>query len=273
MARLCSNCGYAYNPDNASYCDMCNRALQTTTLAVPPASSVSVSSGAVTPPALPGRIPGQSGGPTGIAGSTTGNPPAPLETQATREASNALIGRITHLERYDERPPGDIYRTLSRLMIGILIAIPYAFFFIALGILSFFFGLLGFRSLSQLFNPIIWTSSIFRIMEVLMLRNLRGSDTLPVYRGTIEDSTGTEQHFMMNGPLVGGNLIVGSRVSMAGNWHNGTLHAVQGEDISARTTIMTSNRNPWRVIFLALLGVYGTLGIYALWYYMRAVPV
>ena len=252
MSIYCKDCNYAYNPDNVTKCIVCGNAL------VPVVSTV-VSSQSITVPNVAVNRPtshGQSSGSTVITGNTQGLP-------GVQGAPNVLIGRITHLERNDERTPVNIYRSLSRLMIGILIAIPYAIFFVALGVISLFFGILGIHSLSQLFNPIIWTSSIFRVMEVFLLRNIRGSDTLPVYRGTIEDASGIEQHFMIRGPLIGGNLIVGSRVRMTGKWQNGTLYALYGEDTSSQTAIRTSYSDPWKIIFFVLLTLYVALGLCA----------
>ena len=113
-----------------------------------------------------------------------------------------------------------LYGILARIMIGFLVFIPYATLFILSGILSFLFAVIGFASLSQLFNPIIWTTSLFELLEVMVLRHLRGTIPLPIYRGMVEDNLGREYAFMLKGPLNLGNLVLGHHVGL---WENGVV--------------------------------------------------
>lgn len=74
-------------------------------------------------------------------------------------------GQISHLERHDEQPPTDCYRVISRILIGLVLFVPYAILFAVSGIISFAFAFLGFSSLTQSFNPIIRTTSILELKE------------------------------------------------------------------------------------------------------------
>ena len=125
--------------------------------------------------------------------------------------------------------------------------------FIVTGVISFSFAFVGFSSLTQLFNPFIWTTSFFEFLEVLALRRIRGTDTIPVYRGTIEDGLGREQDFMLRGSLRLGNLVIGHQVRLNGQWRSGTLLVQGGENLTTTSTISINYQNPWKRIFGAVL--------------------
>lgn len=175
-----------------------------------------------------------------------------------------LEGQISHLERHDERPPTDCYRVVSRILIGLLLFVPYCVLFAVSGIISFVFAFLGFSSLTQLFNPIIWTTSIFELLEVIALGRIRKTDTVPVYRGMIEDSSGSEYAFIMRGSLNSGNLVVGHHVRLSGKRQRGTLIVRTGTDLTANGMILSSYHNPWKIVLVIVLCLYAVLalGIY-----------
>ena len=172
-----------------------------------------------------------------------------------------LEGRISHLERHDERPPTDFYRVVSRILIGLFLFVPYGVLFAISGIISFAFAFLGFLSLAQLFNPIILTTSMLELLEVIALGRIRKTDTVPVYRGIIEDSSGREYAFIMRGPLKSGNLVVGHHVRLSGERRRGTLIVRTGTDLTANGMILSSYRNPWKIVFFVVLCIYVLLGI------------
>lgn len=255
MAKTCNNCGYAYNSDDADRCAICNARIQ-------PANNINLpqaagfleqdSDTASPPPSQPSSIPG--GGPDNLA--------SPASSASSQESTqNILDGRISHLERYDEAVPNDFYRVMSRILIGLLILIPYIALFVVSGIISFAFGFLGFSSLSQMFNPIIWSTTVFELLEVLALRRIRGTDTVPIYRGMIKDNNSRQYVFMMRGPLNSGNLVVGHHVALTGAWRNGTFIVRHGNDLTINAMISSSYRNPWRIVFFIVLFLYVGLGL------------
>ena len=184
-----------------------------------------------------------------------------LQRQSPQLNQNTLDGRISHVERQDERPRTDVYKVMASILIGILVLIPYVMLFLISGMLSFVFAFIGFSSLSQLFNPIIWTTSSFELLEVLVLRRISRSDSLPVYRGMVEDNNGREYAFMLRGPLDLGNLVMGHHVRLLGEWRQGTFIARQGSDLTTETAIVSGYRNPWRIIFFVVLGLEVMLGL------------
>lgn len=172
-----------------------------------------------------------------------------------------LEGRISHLECHDERPPIDFYRMVSRILIGLVLFVPYGVLFAVSGIISFAFAFLDFSSLSQLFNPIIWTTSILELLEVIVLGHIRKTDTLPVYRGMIEVSSGREYAFIMRGPLNLGNLVAGHHVRFAGKDRRGTFIVRTETDLTANAMILSSYRNPWKIALVVVLCLYGVLAL------------
>lgn len=172
-----------------------------------------------------------------------------------------LEGQISHLERHDERPPTDFYRVVSRILIGLVLFVPYCVLFTVSGIISFVFAFLGFSSLTQLFNPIIWTTSIFELLEVIALGRIRETDTMPVYRGMIEDSSSREYAFIMRGPLNLGNLVVGHHVRFTGKDQRGTFIVQTGTDLTANGMILSSYHNPWKIVLVIVFCFYGVLAI------------
>ena len=147
------------------------------------------------------------------------------------------------------------YKVVAGILIGLPVIIPFGALFIASGILSFSFAFLGFSSLSQLFNPIIWMTSSFELLEVMVLRRMNRVNTFPVYRGMVEDKSGEEHHFMFRGPLSLGNLVVGHHVRLSGDQREGTLVVRQGHDTTTGTAISSAYRNPWKAIFFGILGL------------------
>jgi hypothetical protein len=177
-----------------------------------------------------------------------------------------LQGRLSHLERYDERPPRNVYRLIAHILIWVLVGIPYAALFLASGVLSLAFAITGFAALSHIFNPFNWTATVLELMEVLVLRRLRGSDNIPVYRGMVEDALGRESPFIFLGPLLLGNLVVGHHLRLQGTRRNGTFLVRGGTDLTTSSAISSSYRDPWRVICLILLTIYMGLALLPLFY-------
>lgn len=258
VAITCNNCGYAYNSDDADRCAICDAPIQpANNINLPQAAGFLDQDGdtASPPPTQPSSISG--GGPDNLAS------PA-FSASNQKSAQNILDGRISHLERYDETVPNDFYRVMSRILIGLLILAPYVVLFVVSGIISFAFGFLGFSSLSQMFNPIIWSTTVFELLEVLALRRIRGTDTVPIYRGMVEDNNGREYAFIMRGSLNSGNLVVGHHVRLSGKRQRGTLIVRTGTDLTANGMILSSYHNPWKIVLVIVLCLYGVLalGIY-----------
>lgn len=255
VAIICNNCGYAYNSDDADRCAICDAPIQpANNINLPRAAGFLDQNGdtASPPPSQPSSIP--DGGPDNLA--------SPASSASNQEsAQNILDGRISHLERYDETVPNDFYRVMSRILIGLLILAPYVALFVVSGIISFAFGFLGFSSLSQMFNPIIWSTTVFELLEVLALRRIRGTDTVPIYRGMVENNNSREYAFMLRGPLDLGNLVMGHHVRLLGEWKQGTFIARQGSDLTTETAIVSGYRNPWRIIFFVVLCLEVMLGL------------
>ena len=250
MAITCNNCGYAYNNDDAERCSICNSVLgmsgeivsmQDSGLIEQPVSEIDN----LRPDA-----------------EIISEPAAVIEDRDSRHFGRDILeGRISHLERYDEKPPLDAFNIASKIMIGILIAVPFIFLFVCSGIISLVFAVTGFHALSQLFNPIIWTTAIAELLEILVLRRIRGTDTVPVYRGMIEDANSREHAFWFRGPVKSGNLIVSHNVRLSGKWQGGTFLVQHGADLDSNSDILSRYRNPWKYIFFILLAIYLALGI------------
>ena len=215
MAISCNNCGYAYNPDDANQCEICGAPIQRSEdrhdvqgeMAL---ANHSPATGYISHPSV--SRPHPSGQPR--PAEPTGVPPAG-QSPSIPSSENTIYGKISHIERHDERPRTDVYRVLARILISILVFIPYAVFFVVFGLLSFAFAFLGFSGLSQLLNPLIWTTSLFEFLEVIVLRRIHRTDVFPVYRGLIEDQTGRENTFVFRGPLALGNLVEGHKAIFA----------------------------------------------------------
>ena len=174
---------------------------------------------------------------------------------------NILRGRVSHLDLRDERPPVNIYRTLSWVLITIMVIIPFGTFFILSGLVSLAFAIIGFQTLSQLFNPITWTHTLTEMVEVVVLRRFRSDDRIPIFRGMVEDRNNQEYSFLLYGPLQSGNLFVGQLIEFNGQWQNGSFFVQNGNDLNTNAAITSSYRNPWRAIFFSLLGFTAILGV------------
>jgi len=165
------------------------------------------------------------------------------------------------VERFDEKPPVNIFAVLSRILLFILFFVPLLGLFILSGVLSFVFAFIGFQSLSQLFNPFVWSTSFYEFIELFILRRIRGTDTEPFYRGVLEDTQSRESTFLFRGPLKTGNLVPGHNVALRGHWCGGTFEVREGTDRTTNSAITSNYRNPWRAVFSCLIVLYGILGI------------
>ena len=262
MAITCNNCGYAYNGDDAERCTICAAQIRPANddINLPQHIELIEQNGDTAPPP-PSQL-------TSINHSRQGDREStPSSAPRFQSNQNTLAGRISHVERHDERLRADVYKVMASILIGILVLIPYGTLFLISGMLSFVFAFLGFSSLSQLFNPIIWTTSSFELLEVLVLRRISRIDSFPIYRGMVEDNNGREYAFMLRGPLDLGNLVMGHHVRLLGEWRQGTFIARQGSDLTTETAIISGYRNPWRIIFFIVLclEVMLGLGIFLYW--------
>ena len=259
MTIECDNCGYAYNDDDADRCGMCNSDLhnrnnsavndnprinQQQTIEM---VELRPDSGITNFEPAPRR---------------SSSPPDEPETVRQNDRRRYLEGRITHIERHDEKPAPNFFSVVSKILIGILIIVPYLAIFMVSAILSLSFAILGYPSISQLFNPIIWTTTIMELMEVIVLRRMKGTDTVPIFRGMVEDHNSQEYAFWFRGPIRSGNLVVGHNVRLRGRWGRGTFMTQNGNDLTSNSEILSSYRNLWPYIFIALVIIYILLGLH-----------
>jgi hypothetical protein len=168
------------------------------------------------------------------------------------QGRNILQGRISHIEQRDERPPTNIFRIFSWILIWLYILVPFCVLFVGSWIISLSFAIIGFQTLSQFFNPLIWTLALAELLEVVVLRRLRSDDKIPVMRGMIVDSENQEHFFIMYGPLQRGHIIEGQNIRLTGRWDRGSFIAREGLDLTTRAEIRTSYRNRWQGIFYFL---------------------
>lgn len=262
MAKTCENCGYAYNDNDAENCAICNSPLrtQTDTLAGVSADRLyNFDTEDLREPQFVNNA--QLNSRMQINREQQTSPPPSQVSQIPLENNGVLEGRITHVDIRDERPLRDIFRFLSKMMIGILFLIPFLCLFLITSCLSLSFAILGFRDLSQFFNPLIWSTSIFELLEVIVLRRLHGTDTIPIYRGMIEDNNSQEAAFFFRGPIRMGNFITGHNVRLSGHSARGTFFVSNGLDLTSNSEIVSDYRNPWRVIFFIMITVYIFIGI------------
>ena len=239
MAITCTKCGYTYNSDSAIHCSICNEFLQ---------SGTNIRSASISAGIQRNRQ------------KVFSAPPAQVLKNQPSSVS-LLEGRISHIERNDEIPQRDIFRILAKLLIGILFLIPYMGLFITTACFSFVFAIIGFRSLSQLFNPFIWSTSIFELLEIIVLRRIKGTDTVPIYRGMVEDTNSQEYSFIFRGPMRAGNLVAGHNVRLFGQRERGTFVTQNGMDMTSNSEIISDYRNPWRLIFYFILALYIIIGL------------
>ena len=232
MAQTCTNCGYFEDSDTVTSCAMCGRSFQQA------------------PPPAPSR-PSQP--------QTYQQPrPEAVPVQALHQDPGTLEGRIILIQRVEERPPRNLYRSFSKAIILLVLSPIYIGAFILSFSLFIAFAILRFSILAQLFNPITWTGTLLELFEVLVLRRHGIPDNLVVYRGMVRDSENRSYAFVMYGNLVTGNLIEGHRVSLRGDWRErrtdrGTFYVAEGHDMETGAPITTSYGNPWRVVFFILL--------------------
>ena len=260
VARSCSNCGYAGNEDLADRCAMCRAPLQARRHQgrTPIGGIAGESSGPV--PALERRGGADSSSERGYS-QRTPQPPSqgPISgTDMDGSSGNGTTrggtqGRISHVERFDELPPHNVYRTLACLILIIMFGIPILIISILLGLLSLSFAIIGFAALSRFFSPYAFISTIWRLIELLVLGGVGRTDTTPVYRGMVETEHGEERQFLFRGPFESGNLVVGHHVQLTGTWREGTLIVTQGYDNTVRSAITTRFRNRWKAFFFLLL--------------------
>ena len=262
MAWTCYVCHYSMNNDDETLCLMCNAPRpgafpasgSTASPRLPPARSepVPVSHIPADPPGEHDGIPpsGPDHGEREIERPDSGH-----ESEA-HAGRGILRGRVSHVEQRDERPPFNLYRTLTWVLIWILIGVPFAMLFAGAAIISFSFAVIGFRTLSQFFNPLTWTVAIAEIMEVVVLRRFRSDDRIPVFRGMVEDRESGEHSFMMLGPLHRGNIFVGQNVEFAGHWHQGSFIVREGADLTTGARITSAYRDPWRMAFFLVAGLF-----------------
>ncbi len=264
MAWTCNICHYSMNSDDAMRCIMCNAHRPGTIhdaddSAIPPARpDSSVSDPANPPPNFPDQSTQHTNSePSGaVHGSQEVENPGARPGTDTSADSTVLRGRVSHVEQRDERPPFNIYRTLTWVLVWILIGIPFILLFAGATIISFSFAVIGFRTLSQFFNPLTWTLAITEIMEVIVLRRFRSDDRIPVFRGMVEDRDSREHSFMMFGPLERGNIFVGQNIELSGQWHQGSFMVQNGLDLTTGARITSAYRNPWRVAFFVIAGLW-----------------
>lgn len=266
MAIICSQCGYAYNNDNTEHCSICNSSLHAQTNIhgnLSSNKSVYIHHGdelADSPIDCSTSI--NDDLQTNIQNNDyniqeTGS----LENQPAQNTEHTLEGRISHIERNDEIPQRNIFSILSKLLIGILIFIPFLGLFVMSAFLSLAFAIFGFRSLSQLFNPFVWATSIFELLEIIVLRRISGTGNVPIYRGMVEDLNSQEHSFIFRGPMRAGNLVAGHNVRLSGHRERGTFITRGGMDLTSNAQIISDYRNPWRVIFWFVLIIYIFIGI------------
>ena len=247
MAQTCTNCGYFENSDTVASCAMCGSSFQQ---APPPAPSRPTPPQDYQPP-HPEIVP--------VRAQTDLRPrPDVVPVRAPRQDPGILEGRIILIQRVEERPPRNLYRSFSKTIILFVLSPIYISAFILS--LSFFiaFAILRFSTIAQLFNPITWTGTFLELFEVLVLRRRGAPANLVVYRGMVRNDENRSYAFVMYGNLIAGNLIEGHRVRFSGDWRErrtdrGTFFVAEGHDLETGAQITTSHGNPWRAVFFILL--------------------
>ncbi|MBV5338771.1 MAG: hypothetical protein J0665_04320 [Deltaproteobacteria bacterium] len=172
-----------------------------------------------------------------------------------------LEGVVTLVQRTEEEPPPNWYRTLSKGIMMIFVLPIFVTFGLASFALSIAFAIIGFQALSSLFNPVSWMTAIFEFMEVFVLGRLQRSSQHTVYRGLVRDDSDRIYAFYLQGALRSGLLVDGHQVRLFGEWQRtnrrgederGTLLVSRGEDRTTGSSIL-SLRNGWRPVFFVLL--------------------
>ena len=173
-----------------------------------------------------------------------------------------LEGVVTLVQRTEEEPPHNWYRTLSKgIMTIFLLPVVLTFGFASLA-LSIGFAIIGFQALSSIFNPVSWLTALFEFMEVFVLGRLQRSSQHTVYRGLVRDAGDRVFAFYLHGVLRSGLLVDGHKVRLFGKWRRanrgeterGTLFVSRGEDLTTGSNL-TSCRNGWRPVFFVLLAI------------------
>jgi hypothetical protein len=191
-----------------------------------------------------------------------------VQPSPNHDRQKSLTGRIIHLERHDEKRATNLFKLLSGVLFALLLSIPYIAAFAVTGAMSIAFAIVGFSTLARILNPVAWTTAIFQILEVLVLRRIGQSNQLPVYRGMIEDYQGRSYAFKMTGPLKTGNLIQGHRVQLRGKWNRGTFTIKDGQDETTNSDITSTQIDHWKWIFFLMLIIDFT-AIITIWTYGR----
>jgi len=271
MVKTCNKCGFAYNDDNAIFCTVCNNNLNMEANPYNSGTTVDrtqINDSNTYAPASESTSYTETYPNERIASERLNTPPnnpqttpPPHGTNTIVNEGNTLEGRISHIERNDEIPPPNIYATLSKIILFFLFFIPYIAMFITTALLSISFAIVGFQSISHMFNPISWSTALFEFLEVLVLGRMRGNNTIPIYRGMIEDTQSLEYAFLFRGPIGSGNLIVGHHVRLTGNFDRGTFITQNGMDLTSHSEILSTHRNPWNVIFCFLMLILLGIGI------------
>lgn len=254
MSITCNICGYTLNPDDAIHCGICHRPLAGSVRPPENVMAEDLQTEVITS--------NRRARPTQTA-ATAGNP---QQTYAINP--NMLEGRLSYVERNDERPTKGVYQILSYLLLFFCFGLPYGVLFLLSGIFSFSLIILGFPNVAGVFNPVSWTHFISEMLEVVFLRRIGLNSMVPVYRGMVQLASGNDVHFQFFGPLRLGNLIQGHRIRFQGRMQGGNFVARSGTDLDTSAQISSGHRDPWPMIFAFLLVVSGgffTYGYLTLW--------
>lgn len=242
MAIKCTRCGYQYNSEKREHCYRCGSRLDP---------------GCIVESSDPERR-------------YPDEPYVPVEQdvqshlQDTTDdifSGTVLEGRMTHVERNEEKISADFFEIAGKIIIGFNVVITFFFLFFFLILVCIVTSAFGFRNLTYIFNPMHWIRWVFYLIESIFGRRPVNRDTVPVYRGLIEHRSGQDCSFMMRGPIIGSNLIVGHQFRFEGEWEDGVFLIRQGINLSTSAAVSSGYRNPWKPIFIFILILYAIIFI------------
>jgi len=171
-----------------------------------------------------------------------------------------LEGTIVEIHRNEEKIPNDFFKTMSYLILFIILSPLILALSIASFLIYFALDTLRLGILAQLFNPAKWFSGSLRIIEIIATGKHSRSGCLTVFRGKVKTNSNENRQFIMYGELVRGNLAEKRNVKLEGYWdkkafskETGTFYAKKGHDNTTDSSIASSYRNYWKFIFFILL--------------------
>jgi len=251
MTWKCQYCAYAFNEEVANdRCLMCGKPAGDQGPSSGPSGNDPISETEATAESFPsGDYPTEAENALPSRSPSIGLPLSISSSAAIAE------GRVSQIERHDEKPQADVYKFLTGLLIFILFFVPLFILSLVSLTMCIILAIFGFYTLAKIFNPKAWIPIVIEIVELFILRGIGRNAALPMYRGLVEGESSGCTAFQMQGPLKAGNIFPGHHVRLSGKLRQGTLVVHEGIDMTTGARVLPY-KSPWKPAFIVVLFIY-----------------